>query len=348
MYAKCEQFERQIMENRISIQQIAAEAGVSIATVSRVINAPEKVAEHTRKRIEAIIQKYHYQPNLLAQGLRNNQMPIVGILVPDLANEFFANIVIQLQQDLFHCGYWAIICNSNKSKVMQLSYLKMLIDQNISGMIAISFDSSPIAWPGDIPTVFVDRRPMDCDCIDRHAIVESDNYQGGYMATQELIACGCRKIALITTCDLINIYADRERGYRDALKQNGIDVEAVPVQRMDSIGVAEGAAAIDRLLDSGIGFDGVFATADLFAMGALQRLKQRNISVPGAVQLVGFDDMSMTEYSSPSITSVHQYSERLAAVAVECLRTLMEPGKHNAMYHKIPVKLIQRDSTKRP
>lgn len=342
----CERSERCRMDYKISIQKIAEEAGVSTATVSRVINFPEKVAEQTRMRVESIIRKYHYKPNLLAQGLRNSQMPIVGILVPDIANEFFANIVIYVQQYLFDHGFWAIICNSNQSKRMQQSYLKMLIDQNISGMIAISFDGTNFEWPRYIPTVFVDRRPIDCGGVDKLAIVESDNYQGGLLATEELIRSGCRRIAVITASDLIHIFTDRLNGYRDALQAHGISFDGALIQRMETISVAKGMEAIAKLLDAGAAFDGVFAAADIFALGALQELKNRGIGVPDSVGLVGFDDLSMTRYCHPSITSVHQYSERLAKVAVESLLSLIQHGNVDAVRDTIPVRLVRRESTK--
>lgn len=334
------------MRDKISIQQIADEAGVSTATVSRVINFPEKVNPQTKTKVETIIRKYHYQPNLLAKGLRNNSMPIVGVMVPDITNEFFASIVIHLQQYLFERRFWTIICNSNKSIVLQQSYLKMLVDQNISGLVFISHDNTSLTLPTHIPIVFIDRYPIELE-KKGYAIIESDNYQGGFAATEELIRQGCQKIAFITTSVGVHAFTERMRGYCDALHKYDLTLDDELILKMDRVSKEAGAEAVMRLLRSQTKFDGIFAAADIWAVGALHRMKAEQIQVPQMVKVIGFDDQSFTELCNPSLSSVHQYPERLAENAVEALTGLI--GKKSAvqMHGRVPVKLMCRESSMR-
>lgn len=334
------------MNGRISIQGIADEAGVSTATVSRVINFPEKVKPQTRAQVEAVIRKYQYQPNVLAQGLRSSSMPIIGVMVPDISNEFFANIVIHLQQELFNRGYWTMICNSNKSKSIQQSYLKLLMDQNLSGLVFIASDSTSLELPIHVPTVFVDRYPVDADMdVQNYALVESDNHQGGYLATEELIRCGCRRIAFITSLTLIRPFMDRMQGYWDALKAHGLPVDEELILKMGGISDGDGEEAIRRLLGAGIQFDGVFAAADIWAVGALQCLKRYGMQVPERIKMIGFDDQSYMAFCDPKLSSVHQHPEQLALTAARVLIEMIGDRGGKERNHRIPIWVARRASS---
>ena len=333
------------MGERISIKQIADEAGVSTATVSRVINTPERVTEARRARVQSIIRRYHYQPSLLAKSLRNSSTPIIGMMVPDIANEFFAKIVIHLQRDLFEAGYWTIIYNSDLSGTMQQSYLKLLMDQNICGLFVISNDSASIELPEHVPTVFVDRHPRDCTRFKKHAIVESDNRQGGMLAAEALLRAGCQQPAMITTNEDIHIFSDREQGFESALRGVGLALDPSLTVRMRQISVSMGEQAVLQLIDAGETFDGLFATADFFAIGALQGLKARGIRVPADVKLVGFDDNALTRFCQPPLTTVHQHYEAISKAAVDAMLRLILQDDVMPVRRSLPVSLVEREST---
>lgn len=332
------------MQLKKSIKQIAEEAGVSTATVSRVMNSPDKVTRQTRERVETVIEKYHYTPSLLAKGLRDNSMPIIGVMVPDIANEFFAKIVMHIQAFLYARGYWIIVCNSNKSVEMQNSYINMLFEQKIEGLILISRDSQSLKMPYQVPTVFVDRYPID-DSISRYAIVESNNYDGGHLATCALIEKGCKNIALISTSMLIHVYNDRMQGYRDALHAHGIAWNPELIKKIEYIDIMSGERAMQQLLDEGHAIDGVFACADALAVGAIRAIRRAGIRIPEEMKIVGYDDQTIAECTYPGITSIHQYTEQIAEKAVEAMIKLLTDSDENIIHVKLPVSLVKRGTT---
>ncbi len=337
------------MPQNASIREIAQAANVSTATVSRVFNHPESVAPTTRARVEAVIRQAKYSPNLVARGLRTNKMPIIGIIAPDIANEFFANIVVEIQVQLFARDYWAIICNSNVSQQMQAAYLDMLMQQNISGLIFIARDSATRFDIRDIPVVYVDRYPeRESDADAARVIVESDNYRGGYLAAQELIRAGCSDLWVMNSKYPIRAFQNRTQGFFQALRDHGRGADEGRVLLADAPAVKEGYECMLAALARGIRFDGIFAQADYLAIGTINALRERGVRVPEDVKIVGFDDISLSKYNHPSITTIHQYPEKLAEAAVNALMALLDGGSAGGESPELaPVKLIQRESTRR-
>ena len=170
----------------ISIKDIAKLAGVSIATVSRVINRNGKVAPETEKKILQVMEENHYVPNLLAKGFRTQKFTTIGIIVPDISIEFFSKIAKKVQTIFFEKGYATIICNTNEDYKMERQCINMLQAQHVGGIIHIVSVTTEKEKKTSIPTVYIDREPAYGNTKKDMVLIESDNVSGGYQATNEI------------------------------------------------------------------------------------------------------------------------------------------------------------------
>ena len=207
-------------ENKLSIKDIARLAGVSVATVSRVINQNGRFSKETERKVLDIIEQYNYRPNELARGLRVHKAQVIGVIVPDITNEFFAHIVKKIENELIKKGYMAIICDTNDEVELEGEYIEMLKALQIGGIIYVSGDQkiNPIE---NIPAVYIDRQPNFADSQHFAAFIGSDNRQGGYIATKRLLEAGKKKIAIVLQNKAIATQESRLNGYIQALKEAG-------------------------------------------------------------------------------------------------------------------------------
>lgn len=328
----------------VSIQKISEITGVSVATVSRVINNNGRFSKETERRVKKALEEYHYTPNLAARGLRTSKIPTVGVIVPDITNEYFARITLSLQERLFKANYSTIICNTNENVEIERRHLEMLLSQQVSGMIYISGTPQDLSRLSHLPSVFIDREPRLPKGEGKYLLIESDHYQGGFLAGQELLNQGCRKIAMLKYRSDISSHNSREQGFRKALEQAGRNADDVIVRIVREVGVEEGLRQTEALLES-VAFDGLFCTADALAVGAVYALKKRGLHVPEDVRLVGYDDISLAQYGVVPLTSVHQSMEGIGRRGAEALLQIMdgkEPEKHHLL---LPVHLIRRRSS---
>lgn len=332
------------MKKNLSIKEIAQIANVSVATISRVMNQNGGYSAETEKRVWEVINKYQYIPNLVAKGLRTNKTPVVGIIIPDILNEFYSKLILQLQMVLFEAGYLTTICNTNESKELEERHVHALIGQNVSGLILISTSNyHKNAAYVDMPTVYIDRRPRQttADII----YVESDNVQGGYLATKELLRCGCKKIAFITDVLFDSTKTNRYLGYCKALEEEDIAIDTSLIMKVNKVTIEDAFSIVSEALEQGVKFDGVMCVTDMLAIGAALAIKAIGLSIPKDIKITGFDDVSATTIFDPNITTIHQYSDEMTKVVAELLIKLIEGKelcKHN---YCIPVTLVKRAST---
>jgi len=329
----------------LSIKKISELSGVSTATVSRVINHNGRFSKETEERVLAVIEQYQYVPNMVARGLRRNASQIVGIIVPDITNEFFARIVLQIQIKLFERNYSAVICNTNENAQLEVSHLQFLRAQNVSGLIFISGNPSHSQPSSTLPTVYIDRRPQQVGRRDT-IIIESDNIRGGYLAGKKLAELGARRIATIMDSRMHTAGETRFLGWKTAMEELSIPVLPELQMRVPEIGFSAAYDCISRLLDqSGTAFDALFCGTDWLAMGALAALHERGVHVPAEVKVIGFDDVSIATFSSKPITTIHQDAEKMGALAVELLLQRMDGEPIEEPHRVLAVELIQRATT---
>ncbi|BCG60462.1 LacI family DNA-binding transcriptional regulator [Paenibacillus sp. URB8-2] len=332
---------------QISIKEIARLSGVSVATVSRVINDNGRFSNETRDKVLKIIQEHQYETNSIAKSLRMNKSQTIGVLVPDISNEFFAAVVLEIESFFFEEGYSTIICNTAKDAKKEKEYLKTLDGKMVDGLVCISGQEEV---PTDIlkrkvPTVCIDRRPkMDTNV----AFVESDHYEGGRLATHKLIEKGCAEIVLLTKKNNLSSVNERLKGYKDALAGAGLPVKDERIVYTDPKKSSLEAAkeAIQGLVDAGVPFDGIFATNDWLALGALLFIQETGYKVPEQVKIVGFDNNLISQYCDPPITTINQDKASLANKACRILLDMIDGVPGSIERHQIvPVSLVERKTT---
>ena len=331
----------------ISIKEIAKLANVSVATVSRVINNNGRFSEDTRKKVQYIIDKYGYTTNMAAKSLRMSKSKTVGLIVPNIDNEWFSHLVLEIEKYFFEKNYSVFICNTSQDE-KKIAYFKSLDSKLVDGIMCISgIEEIPTdVITRNIPIVCIDRKPKDHNNV---YYVESNHYSGGYLATEELIKKGCQRIAIVSRNKTLSVNKQRLEGYRQALKDYGLQ-EYKELQLLLDLSSAnyEGAReAMNKLIKSGIPFDGVFATNDWRAYGVMVALAENHIKVPDDVKVIGFDDISISHSCHPSLSTIRQDTKGLAQKASSLLLNLMNDKEVQLEERRfiLPVEVIQRDST---
>ncbi len=329
----------------ISMREVAELAGVSIATVSRVINDNGRFSEETRKRVERVIEENGYIANQAAKGLREARTRTIGMIIPDITNDFFSTLALQAERAFADEGYSVLICNDANDAERGRHYLRTLISKRVDGIICISgrttFDEHEV--PGNVPIVYVDRFPERADEIPR---VISEDLEGGRIATEHLIERGCRRIAFMTGTHSAQSVQSRGIGYARALEAHGL--EADPALRIELEGrvrrFREARETLAGAIASGMEFDGIFAMNDVIAVGALLALRDAGIRVPGDVKVVGFDDSIYSSIATPALTSVRRFPEQMAKRGCDMLLSLID-GTPVELEDIVPVELVVREST---
>ena len=329
----------------ISMREVAELAGVSIATVSRVINDNGRFSEETRKRVERVIEENGYIANQAAKGLREARTRTIGMIIPDITNDFFSTLALQAERAFADEGYSVLICNDANDAERGRHYLRTLISKRVDGIICISgrttFDEYEV--PGNVPIVYVDRFPKRADEIPR---VISEDLEGGRLATEHLIERGCRRIAFMTGTHSAQSVQSRGIGYARALEAHGL--EADPALRIELEGrvrrFREARETLAGAIASGMEFDGIFAMNDVIAVGALLALRDAGIRVPGDVKVVGFDDSIYSSIATPALTSVRRFPEQMAKRGCDMLLSLID-GTPVELEDIVPVELVVREST---
>ena len=334
------------MRTKISIKEISEKADVSIATVSRVINKNGRYSKETEERVLRVIRENDYQPNLIAKGLRERKMTNVGILVPDIKNEFFTKLIYEIERNLFAGGYETFVCNTDEDETIEKKHVQMMAMQNVCGLIYISgsAQSSSESREG-IPTVYIDRIPSEPhknDCM-----ITSDNVQGGFLATEELLKQGVKRPLFVTSRKFVSVYAERFEGYCKALAAFGFSEGDRHVVALDSLHYQAAYEKLKELLKSGtFDYDGIFAGSDWLAIGCYQALKEHGYSIPEQVKLVGYDDISITAFNAIPITTIHQQVDEMGRLAAQHLIRAMEGGRHEEQLLRVPVYTVPRASTR--
>jgi len=329
-----------------TIRDVAEKAGVSVATVSHVINGTRKVAPETEARVRRVMEELGYQPNAIAQSLRKRTTYAIGILVSDITNPFFATLVRGAEDAALEAGYSVIVCNSDEDPQKEDMYIRALWRRRIDGMlIAPTRDGTSPAIQElvqrKLPFVFVDRKAKG---IEADAVL-SDNIGGAYLATKHLIERGHKRIGIVLGIPGATTTEERFAGYRQALNEEGVLCSDELVAWGD-YRVEGGRAAAAQLLSLANPPTAIFSTNNQMTLGVLQELFLRRISVPDKVAVVGFDDSEWAEMVVPSLTVVAQDPYEIGYRAFELL--LARLNSRNGSEPKevrVPIELRVRGST---
>ena len=332
----------------VTVKDIAELAGVSVATVSRVINQNGRYSAETEQRVRQVIEKYDYRPNQMAKGLRQRKTDAIGITIPNISNEFFSSMVLAIQGRLFDEGLSLTIYNTNSSLEMERQCHALLATQNVSGIISVnSREDVRAALKRPIPTVYIDRFIADEDLGGKVVSISSDNVCGGRLAAEELLRAGCRRPVMVTASAESPVTKMRSQGFIDYLEAQGIDFSEARVVVPQRSDYEDGREAMARILGSGIEFDGVFCQTDWLAMGALEVLREHGIDVPGDVSVIGYDDILMSRFGRPPLTTVHQDPTRIGERAAELMIRMRRGEAPSEQRIVLPVELVRRESVGR-
>jgi DNA-binding LacI/PurR family transcriptional regulator len=301
-----------------TIYEVAQQAGVSTATVSRAINGKVPVAALTRRRIESAIRALGYEPNHVARSLVTATTDTIAIVLPDITNPFFPDLVKGIQLFADERRYTVLLLNTGADPAREEHSLLALRRKRVDGVILVGMamkgDRIVRALGGDVPVVVLDRSISGLDAT----LVALDNAEGARLATQHLIDLGHKAIAHITGSEGLPLVAQRLGGYRKTLRAAGIRPEPDLVVAGDFT-EDSGYRATDRLLAGGACFTAIFAANDLTAIGAMAALKAQGLSVPDDVSVVGFDAIHLSGYSTPPLTTVRQPAYEMGRRAAELL-----------------------------
>jgi LacI family transcriptional regulator len=336
-------------ENRVvTIKDIAARAGVSISTVSRVINQSVPVDPATEIRVHEAIGALGYRPNLLARSFRSNVTHTIGLLVPDNSNPFFAEMARVIEDAGFEEGYSVILCNSSLSEEKQGAYVDVLLAKRVDGIVMTSTgliggegaceEIDRICRAG-VPCVVIDRDLGDSE-VDQLLV---DNHEGGYLAGTYLIDHGHRKLACVVGPSDLTPSAGRIAGFRRAIEEAGVDLPPEAIVRGNGHHDG-GSRAVEELLRRGTEFTAIFAFNDEMAIGVIGTLQRAGKRVPQDVSVLGFDDIPYANAIYPALTTVAQPITEMARSGISMLLDRIRQPGGKPRREVLPTRLIERES----
>ncbi len=336
---------RSTFEVSTTVREVAHRAGVSAMTVSRVVNRNGRVRPETRLKVEQAIAALGYVPNGLARGLTSRKTGVLGLIVPDVGNPFYAPLVLGAERIARQSGYRVLLCNSESNLAYEGEYIADLLRQRVEGLL--------IAPVGDesrthllrlerhsTPFVLIDRRVHGIDCD----VVQGDGVGGARRLVDHLIALGHRRIGMIAESESVSTSRDRRRGYREALEEAGLAVDRALLMET-SVDLVGGYRAMCALLDLEPRPTAVFAVNNLTAVGAIKAIRERGLTVPDDVALVAFDDIEQIAILYPFLTVVPQPAETFGTVAAQLLlERIAGRGSEYGRLVVLPSEIIVRES----
>jgi LacI family transcriptional regulator len=312
----------------ITLKDIAKALNLSVSTVSKALRNSYEISTETQKLVSAYAEKHNYRPNLAAQGLRKGKSKSIGVIVTNIANNFFSQVIDGIESIAHKKEYNIIISQTHESYEQELSTVQNLAARSIDGLlISLSAETSDTTHFKEInqkglPIVFFDRVPHD---INTHKVI-CNNYKGAYDATQHLIQQGFKRIAHITSSDSLSITLERLEGYLKALEDNKISFDENLVKYCKPGGMIyeEAFTAITELLSGSEKPDAIFTASDRLSLTTLSILAKLHISVPDQMAIVGFTNTGSADIMNPPLTAVVQPSFEIGQQATELLIKMIE------------------------
>lgn len=324
-----------------TIREVARLAGVSPSTVSRVINGTANVDKEKKERVLAVIGQTSFQPNELARALYKKSSKIIGLIVPNIENPFFSELARVIEEAAFRYGFRLLLCNSNNDTEKEQININMFNQMKADGIILItnSGQTGQMIAGCNLPVVIVDRHVPNTGEI---AFIESDNYNGGRLATQCLIDCGCRKIVCMRGPQKFTSGFLRYKGYKDVCQKNGIEECFIDCE----YSFESGKKAAEKMLTLFPEAEGLFAANDMVALSAYKIFRSHGIRVPEDIQIVGFDDIGFSTLFSPEITTIRQPVKEMGYRAVDIIYQYSN-GQAFQNESIFKVQLVERETTRR-
>ena len=321
------------------IRTVAAAAGVSIATVSRVLKTPDVVTKATRDKVLAAVEATGYRPNAMASGLRRSKSDNIVVVVPFIQNPFFSGVIQGIEGVAFAEGYQVLLGESQEDQQRLDSYTAMLRSKTADGLILLGA-TLPSQMPEKTPLV------LACEYFPDHRIpaVRIDNVAAAREATEHLIGLGHKRIGKLAGPQVNQLSRDRVTGYRAALEAAGLpyDEDLVAEGAFD---VGSGHVSMTRLLDLPEPPTAVFSSSDEMAIGALKAAREHGKRVPEDLSLIGFDGIRFADFCDPPLTTMVQPNVEIGAAAARMMIGMMRGGEAPETDIVLPARLLVRQST---
>ena len=333
------------------IKDVAKKAGVSISTVSNVINGTKYVSDELKIKINRVIAELNYEVDPVARSLKSKKTMSIGVIITNINRVFFPQVIKGIQDTASKAGYGITFCNTDDSFDTEKQFVQMLESSWLDGIIIDSVaDMGEVGYfkmlstlgnsKKRIPIVSLERR-MDEYGIDSVLV---NNLEGGRLAAGHLIQCGCKRIVHITGPLSSCMVQDRLQGFREEHLKNGLNINERCIAEGD-FSPLSGYQVVKQLILDGEVFDGVFAANDQMAIGAIKAIKEHGRRIPEDVKVIGFDNTFVASIIEPSLTTVNIPKYKLGTMAVEILIKRMEQENGRANSYELPIDLIVRQST---
>jgi len=328
-----------------TLEDVARAADVSISTVSRVLNNPEKVLPETRTKVQQAVDEIGYQPSRVARRLRleKGDTNLLGLVIPDIQNPFFADVTRGVEDVAQDNDYALLLSNSDEDPNKQRLAIDTLKTEDVDGVIVppVSMNDPEVERliESDIAVACVDRR-MENAQVDT---VLSDNRKGAYDAVSHLIALGHERIGFVGGVPYISTLIERREGYKKALRNHDLEVDPILIKGGEHRH-EQGKRHTEELLDLNSPPTAIFAANNLTTLGALSALNQRGVEIPQEIALVGYDDVPWAQALSPSPTIIDQPGYEMGAQAAELLLKRLDNPNRSPKVITLQPKLKVRQS----
>ncbi|EGQ7857006.1 substrate-binding domain-containing protein [Vibrio parahaemolyticus] len=330
-----------------TMKDIAKLAGVSTSTVSHVINKTRFVSEEISERVNnAAKELNYYAPSALARSLKVNRTKTIGMLVTTSTNPFFGEVVKGVERSCYHKGYSLILCNTEGDNERMRQSINTLLQKRVDGLILMcsSLEGERIdvfeRYP-DIPVVVMDWGPM----LFTSDKIQDNSLRGGYLAAKYLIDCGHTEIGCITGPLIKHQAQMRYEGYKRAMNEAGLEFNANWIIESD-FECEGGYQAFKKMAERGKLPSSIFVSNDMMAMGVINAANELDIKVPDDLSIIGYDDIHIAKFMSPSLTTIHQPKYRLGQAAVETLVRRLDDKSNEAQVVQLEPTLVVRNSVK--
>ncbi len=340
------------MKQKITLKKIAKEFGVSISTVSKALKDSHEISLELKQKIQAFAKYYHYKPNSLALNLRNQKTKTIGIIIPEIVHHFFTKVITGIEKLAIEKGYNVMICLSNESYEKEVLNIETLANGIVDGIIISvaketeekeNYEHFTELINSGIPLVMFDRVVDEINC----SKVIADDKGGAFLATDHLIKNGCNRVALITTPDYVTVGKERREGYISALTSNKLVIDENLILKIDDKQDIE--EQLNRLLIDGNPPDGVFAVNEIYAATFMKVARKFGYNVPDDIEVIGFTDGLISEFTIPSLTTVAQHGRSMGQKALELLMDEIDSQEADYQHKNALIKtdLKIRNSTKK-
>lgn len=324
-----------------TLKDVAKETGLTVTTVSRVLNNRGYISDKTRDKVNEAMKKLNYQPNEVARSLTKKNSNTIGVIVPHIRHPYFAELISNLENEAYKQKYKILLFNSQEKDEKECEYIEMCSSNRVTGIILCSGTVGVNTFQKfNIPLITIERFLENGT-----AGIECDNVQGGRLAAQHLIEQGCKNLIHISGVHETAMPADeRATGFREVCEKQGVKYQVIGTSAYQ-YNHLEYHAVLEKLLLDNPDADGIFASSDLIAAQLLQVCGKHKIQVPEQLKIVGFDDVNLASLTTPPITTIHQPIKEMAAMAISFVKNAAE-GNVVPSRTTLPVSLVVRESTK--